>query len=151
VPHKDAIDEFIGNTIVHLNNGQGLVFATLDKAFNKVVGAARFMAATSAHKRVEIGFTFIGQSYPRIKINTEAKLLMLTHAVETLGLDRVQFLTDYLNQASRIAVLRIGVTLAGILKSHMQMADGRIRDSVILSITSAEWVGVKKILIDKLK
>jgi RimJ/RimL family protein N-acetyltransferase len=72
VPHKDAIDEFIGNTIVHLKNGQGLVFATLDKAFNKVVGAARFMDAKPVYKRVEIGFTFIAESYQRTKISTEA-------------------------------------------------------------------------------
>jgi RimJ/RimL family protein N-acetyltransferase len=76
---------------------------------------------------------------------------MLTYGFEALALNRVQFLTDYLNQTSRNAILRIGAKQGGILKSHMQMTDGRIRDSVIFGITSAEWVGVKKNLIDKLK
>jgi RimJ/RimL family protein N-acetyltransferase len=145
VPHKDAIDEFIDNAIAHHNNGQGLVFATIDKASNKVVGSTRFMDAKPVYKRVEIGFTFIAESYQRTKINTEAKLLMLTYGFEALALNRVQFLTDYLNQASRNAILRIGAKQEGILKSHMQMTDGRIRDSVIFGITSVEWVGVKKI------
>ncbi|MFT4997231.1 MAG: RimJ/RimL family protein N-acetyltransferase [Chitinophagales bacterium] len=72
MPHKNAIDEFIGNAIVHLNNGQGLVFATIDKASNKVIGSTRFMDAKPVYKRVEIGFTFIAESYQRTKISTEA-------------------------------------------------------------------------------
>ncbi|MFQ3325363.1 MAG: RimJ/RimL family protein N-acetyltransferase, partial [Pseudomonadales bacterium] len=138
VPHKDAIDEFIDNAIAHYNNGQGLVLATIDKASNKVIGSTRFMDAKPVYKRVEIGFTFIAESYQRIKINTEAKLLMLTYGFEALALNRVQFLTDYSNQTSRNAILRIGAKQEGILKSHMQMTDGRIRDSVIFGITSAE-------------
>lgn len=150
VPHKDAIDQFIDNAIAHHQNGQGLVFATIDKVSNKVVGSTRFMDAKPVYKRVEIGFTFIAQSYQRTNINTEAKLLMLTHAFETLGLNRVQFLTDALNQKSRNAILRIGAKQEGILHSHMHMANGRIRDSVIFGVISDEWPSVKQNLIHKL-
>jgi RimJ/RimL family protein N-acetyltransferase len=150
VPHKDDIDKFIANAIAHHETGQGLVFATIDKASNRVVGSTRFMDAKPTYKRVEIGFTFIAQSYQRTNINTEAKLLMLTHAFETLGLNRVQFLTDVLNQASRNAILRIGAKQEGILRSHMHMADGRIRDSVIFGVTSDKWPNVKQNLIHKL-
>jgi len=150
VPHKDAIDQFIDNAIAHHQNGQGLVFATIDRASNKVVGSTRFMDAKPIYKRVEIGFTFIAQSYQRTNINTEAKLLMLTHAFEDLGLNRVQFLTDVLNQTSRNAILRIGGKQEGILRSHMQMTNERIRDSVIFGITGDDWPNVKQSLIHKL-
>jgi RimJ/RimL family protein N-acetyltransferase len=83
-------------------------------------------------------------------INTEAKLLMLTHAFEMMHLNRVEFITDYLNNTSRNAILRLGAKEEGILRNHMVMPDGRVRDSVLFSITNNEWAGVKQNLSYKL-
>jgi len=150
IPNIEGIDEFIENSILEYANGEGMAFATIDKASGRVVGSTRFMRANLAHKRVEIGFTFIAKSYQKTSINTEAKRLMLTHAFETMHLNRVEFITDYLNHASRNAILRLGAKQEGILRSHMVMPDGRIRDSVIFSITRHEWPGVKQNLDFKL-
>jgi RimJ/RimL family protein N-acetyltransferase len=150
VPHPDAIDTFFTNAQVALENNEGLAFATIDKATNKVVGSTRFMKANLPNKRVEIGFTFLGTSWQKTHINTEAKLLMLTHAFETMALNRVELLTDFLNTTSRNAILRLGAKEEGILRNHMIMPDGRVRDSVIYSIISNEWAGVKQHLNAKL-
>jgi len=150
VPQVDGIDDFIENAISAHASGDGLAFATIDKASGRVVGSTRFMKANLPNKRIEIGFTFIAKSYQKTRINTEAKLLMLTHAFEVMGLNRVEFITDYLNNASRNAILRLGAKEEGIMRNHMIMPDGRIRDSVLFSITNHEWAGVKQNLSYKL-
>ncbi|MDF1780161.1 MAG: GNAT family protein [Alcanivoracaceae bacterium] len=150
VPHINDIDTFMANARLAHQLGEGLVFATIDKRTGKVAGSTRFMKANLENKRVEIGFTFLGKSFQRTKINTEAKLLMLTHAFETLELNRVELLTDYLNTTSRNAILRLGAKQEGILRNHMVMPDGRVRDSVIFSILKNEWAGVKQSLQYKL-
>lgn len=151
VPHPDAIDAFFTNAQTALENNEGIAFATIDKATNKIAGSTRFMKSNLANKRTEIGFTFLGKSWQKTHINTEAKLLMLTHAFETMGLNRVELLTDYLNTTSRNAILRLGAKEEGILRNHMVMRDGRVRDSVIYSIINHEWAGVKQHLNAKLK
>jgi RimJ/RimL family protein N-acetyltransferase len=150
VPRVENIDKFIENAISAHDSGDGLAFATIDKASGRVVGSTRFMKANLANKRVEIGFTFIAKSYQKTMINTEAKLLMLTHAFEVMGLNRVEFITDYLNNASRNAILRLGAKEEGIMRNHMIMPDGRVRDSVLFSITNYDWAGVKQNLSYKL-
>ncbi len=132
VPHVNDIDGFFQNAFTAHESGDGLAFATIDEATNKVAGSTRFMKAHLPYKRVEIGFTFLGKSFQRTKINTEAKLLMLTHAFEALSLNRVELLTDYLNTKSRNAILRLGAKQEGVLRNHMVMPDGRVRDSVCL-------------------
>ena len=151
VPHPDDIDQFLANAKSANERGEGLTFATIDKRSNgQVAGSTRFMAANLPNKVVEIGFTFLGKSWQRSPINTEAKLLMLTHAFETLDMNRVELRTDYLNTASRQAILRLGAKEEGILRNHMVMADGRIRDTVVFSILKNEWPGVKQNLNYKL-
>eukprot|EP00919_Chromeraceae_sp_WS-2016_P011148 GHVR01026121.1.p1 GENE.GHVR01026121.1~~GHVR01026121.1.p1 ORF type:complete len:199 (+),score=16.05 GHVR01026121.1:231-827(+) len=144
VPRIEAMDEFIGNAYYALEEGDGLVFATINKATGKVVGSTRFMRAVPVNKRVEIGYTFLALSAQRTRINTEAKMLMLEHAFEVLDLNRVEFITDYLNHQSRNAILRLGAKQEGVLRNHMIMPDGRIRDSVSFSIIKNEWPGVKQ-------
>lgn len=143
VPHPDGVSGFIEQAEADLNAGRSLPFATVDVASGKVIGSTRFMNVQLANKRLEIGFTFIAASHQKSSINTEAKLLMLSHAFETLGVNRVEFLTDYLNANSRRAILRLGAKEEGILRSHMVMPDGRVRDSVLYSILAHEWPGVK--------
>jgi RimJ/RimL family protein N-acetyltransferase len=150
VPHINDIGEFFKNARLAHQTGDGLVFATIDKTTDQVAGSTRFMKASGPNKRVEIGFTFIAKSLQKTKINTEAKLLMLTYAFEVLGLNRVELLTDYLNSTSRNAILRLGAKEEGVLRNHMVMPNGRVRDSVIFSIIKNEWAGVKQNLQHKL-
>ena len=86
-----------------------------------MVGSTRFMNANLANKRVEIGFTFLGRTWQRSQTNTEAKLMMLTHAFETLGLNRVELMTDYLNDVSRRVILRLGAKEESVLRNHVVM------------------------------
>ncbi|MGR6873041.1 GNAT family N-acetyltransferase [Pseudomonas sp. HK3] len=146
----EHIDEFIKNAISAHMNEDGLVFAIIEKVSGNVVGSTRFMKANLLNKRVEVGFTFIAKSYQKTMVTTEAKRLMLTHAFEIMHLNRVEFLTDYLNNTSRNAIARLGAKKDGILRHHMVMPDGRIRDSVLFSITNNELAGVKQNLLYKL-
>ncbi|HDY85357.1 hypothetical protein LCGC14_1581180 [marine sediment metagenome] len=150
VPHPDNIDLFFEQANKNYELGDGLVFAIIDKKTNNVVGSTRFMKANLAHRRVEIGSTFLGKSWQKTGINTEAKYLLLRHAFETLSLNRVEFITDYLNTTSRNAILRLGAKEEGLLRSHMVMPNGRIRDSVVFSIVKHEWAGIKQHLEAKL-
>ena len=122
VPHSDDIGQFFSNAKAAHERGEGLAFATIVKeGGDQVVGLTRFMNANLANKRVEIGFTFLGRTWQRSRTNTEAKLLLLTHTFETLGLNRVELMTDYLNDASRRAILRLGAKEEGVLRNHVVM------------------------------
>jgi len=150
VPNIDAVDGYIDIAIRQYEANQGMAFATIDVASGVVVGSTRFMKADLPNRRVEIGATFIARTFQRSAFNTEAKLLMLTHAFEVLNMNRVEFITDYLNTTSRNAILRLGAKQEGILRNHMVMPDGRIRDSVLFSIIRHEWPGVKQNLLFRL-
>lgn len=150
VPNVDGIDNYIRTAMMQHEAHQGLAFATVDMSSNNVIGSTRFMKADIPNKRVEIGATFLAKTFQRSAVNTEAKLLMLTHAFEVLDMNRVEFITDYLNTTSRNAILRLGAKQEGILRNHMVMPDGRVRDSVLFSIIRNEWPGVKQNLLFKL-
>ena len=150
VPPLDGVRDFIKTGNDDLDAGVSLPFATIDVASGKIVGSTRFMKSDAVNKRVEIGSTFIAKSFQKSRINTEAKLLMLAHAFDVLGVNRVEFLTDYLNSNSRRAILRLGAKEEGVLRNHLIMPDGRVRDSVLFSIIANEWDGVRKNLTHKL-
>jgi len=150
VPHPKNIESFLAQANANYEAGDGLAFAVIEKSTNKVVGSTRFMKANLANKRVEIGFTFLGKTWQKTRINTEAKYLLLTYAFEKLLLNRVELITDYLNSTSRNAILRLGAKEEGILRSHMVMPNGRVRDSVLYSIVRHEWPGIKQHLEAKL-
>ena len=103
------------------------------------VGMTTYMNADAVSKRVEIGSTWIGKSVQRSPLNTEAKLLLLSHAFETLNCIAVEFRTHRLNQQSRRAIERLGAQLDGILRAHMVSPNGTIRDTAVYSITAPEW------------
>lgn len=132
------------------SEGHALPFATIEKDSGRVVGSTRFGNIERAHRRVEIGWTWIGKSWQRTPVNTEAKYLMLRHAFETWGCIRVELKTDVLNERSRKAILRIGAKEEGIFRKHMIVPGGRIRDSVYYSIVDTEWPAVKARLEEKL-
>ena len=116
----------------------------------KVVGTTRFYDIEPNDRRVAIGYTWLSASAQRTAVNTESKLLLLTHAFEHWRCIRVELLTDVLNQQSRTAILRLGAKEEGILRHHMIMPSGRIRDSLCLSIINEEWPEVKARLLAKL-
>ncbi|QAU34490.1 GNAT family protein [Janthinobacterium sp. 17J80-10] len=150
VPHPQDLAAFVEQAEAAFCDGRELAFAIIDKASGKVAGSTRFRCIDFGHQRAEIGFTFLGQSWQRSHINTEAKYLMLKHAFECWGLNRVELLTDVLNDKSRAAIARIGAREEGILRNHMVMRDGRIRDSVVFSIVRAEWPEVAVLLAQKI-
>jgi RimJ/RimL family protein N-acetyltransferase len=150
VPRPEALDEFLASADAQFAAGKELAFATIDQASGQVVGSSRFRCIEAAHRRVEIGFTFIAQSFQRTHVNTEAKLLMLRHAFEVWSMNRVELLTDVLNHRSRAAIARLGATEEGVLRRHMVMRDGRIRDSVVFSIIAPEWPAIETALRRKL-
>lgn len=150
VPHPDEIDLFLSNAEQAHATGDGLAFATIDRVTGRVAGSTRFMRADVRNRRVEVGFTFLGSSWQRTGLNTEAKLLMLTHAFETLEMNRVELLTDYLNDKSRRAILGLGAKEEGLLRSHMIMRNGRVRDSVLYSVVRGDWPEIKRRLTFKL-
>jgi N-acetyltransferase len=123
--------------------GNMLPFVTIERASQRVIGATRFMNIEPAHRRLEIGGTWIAKPWQRTAINTEAKYLMLRHAFEKLGCGRVELKTDALNEQSRRAILRIGAKEEGTLRQHTITWTGRARDSVYFSILDREWPQVK--------
>ena len=104
------------------------------------------MSIVPEHRRLEIGWTWIGSAYQRTGANREAKLLQLTHAFETLGANRVEFKTHVRNERSRAALEGIGATFEGIFRQHTIMPDGSLRDSAWFSVISPEWPAVKAAL-----
>ncbi len=119
------------------------VFDLRDATAPKAVGMTTFMNIDAVNKRVEIGSTWYAQSVQRSAINTECKLLLLTHAFEELKCIAVEFRTHRLNTRSRRAIERLGAQLDGILRAHSRMPDGSLRDTAVYSITHAEWPAVK--------
>jgi RimJ/RimL family protein N-acetyltransferase len=131
--------------------GESIVFATVERASQRVIGSTRYMNIDRANRRVEIGSTWIAPAWQRTPVNTEAKFLMLRHAFEVWQCLRVELKTDALNQKSRNAILRLGGKEEGTLRKHLITSSGRIRDTVYFSILDTEWPEVKKYLEEKLR
>lgn len=116
----------------------------------KVVGTTRFYDISTLDRKAAIGYTWLGKSAQRTPVNTETKLLLLTHAFEHWRCVRVELITDVLNEQSRAAILRLGAKQEGILRKHLILPNGRVRDSVVFSIIDPEWPEVKEHLQAKL-
>lgn len=112
-------------------------------ASGRVVGTTRFYEIRSEDRAAAIGYTWLAKSVQRTPVNTEAKLLLLEHAFETWKLNRVELITDVRNDQSRAAILRLGAKQEGILRKHLILPSGRVRDSVVFSILDDEWAEVK--------
>lgn len=149
VPHPDRLPDFLAAADAQFVAGRELAFASIDVTTGAVAGSTRFRQIDGQHRRVEIGSTFIARRWQRTHVNTDAKFLMLQHAFDTWRCIRVELLTDVLNSPSRAAIIRLGATEEGVLRSHMRMRDGRLRDSVIHGITAAEWPAVHAALLAK--
>ena len=136
VPGPDTIDPYIERAIA--GREAGTILPYVIAVGEEVVGSTRFWKLDRQNRTVEIGHTWIATSWQRSFVNTEAKLL-LGHAFDDLDMNRVQFMTDALNQRSRTAILRLGAVEEGVLRKERIMGDGRVRDSVVLSIVDSEW------------
>ena len=150
VTTAEGMRAFIEVALKEQAAGTSLPFVTIDRASGTVVGGTRFMAIERAHRRVEIGSTFLGHDWQRSALNTEAKLLMMTHAFECWGAVRVEFKTDSRNTQSRAALARLGATEEGYFRNHMITASGRYRHSVWFSIIDSEWPLLKQRLVHRL-
>jgi RimJ/RimL family protein N-acetyltransferase len=146
----DRVRRLIDDALRAQAAGTELPFVQVERATGAVVGSTRYLNIECKHRRAEIGFTWLMPRCQRTPINTEAKFLLLRHAFETLGLMRVEFKTDSLNEKSRRAIGRIGGIEEGTLRNHMVTHTGRIRHTVLFSITDAEWPAVKARLEAKL-
>jgi N-acetyltransferase len=123
--------------------GTEVPFATIERASGKPVGSTRFMSIVPEHRRLEIGWTWLGRASQLSGANREAKLLKMTHAFEQLGANRVEFKTDSLNEPARRALIGIGSTFEGIFRNHMVMPGGRLRHSAYYSVVAEEWPEVR--------
>lgn len=150
VPTHDTMATYISAALDAEVQGRELPFVIIRKATGKVVGTTRFYSIERDYRTVEIGYTWLAVSAQRSAVNTEAKLLLMTHAFEHWRCIRVALITDVLNQQSQTAILRLGAKQEGILRNHMLMAGGRYRDSVLFSIIESEWPEVKARLEAKL-
>ena len=127
-----------------------LPFIIIHKQSNKIAGTTRYLNIDYDNYRLEIGHTWIAQSYRRTAVNTESKFLMLQHAFEKLNCIAVEIRTDVLNEVSRKAIERLGAKQDGILRNHKIMREGRIRDTVSYSIIKSEWPSVKEKLLQRI-
>ena len=150
VPGPDTVDRYIDTALSGRDAGTVMPFTIVRRDTGQVVGSTRFWKVDRVNRKLEIGHTWLGESTQKSAINTEAKLLLLTHAFEVMDCVRVQFTTDELNEKSRAAILRIGATQEGIVRHERIMPDGRKRNSVRFSIIDSEWPQVKAMLLAKL-
>lgn len=122
-------------------------FVVRANATGDVVGSTRYFNVEAAHRRLEIGHTWYAKRAQRTAVNTECKLLLLTHAFEMLKCIAVEFRTHFFNFASRAAIERVGAKQDGILRDHQIMPDGTRRDTVVFSVIDSEWPAVKRNLV----
>lgn len=147
---RDDFAAFVQHAEQSHSNGNGLAYAVIEKESGGVAGSTGFWNYVPEHKRVEIGFTWYAPKWQRTFVNTSCKLLLLTHAFETLKLNRVEFKTDSLNDRSRAAIARMGAVEEGTFRNHVIQPDGRLRHSVYFSIIGEQWPEVKTRLSERL-
>jgi RimJ/RimL family protein N-acetyltransferase len=147
----DEMKAYVETALDERRRESSLPFVTRDKTSDKIVGSTRFGNIDVKNSRSEIGWTWIHPDRQRTYVNTEAKLLMLTHAFETWNCLRVELKTDALNEKSRNAILRIGAKFEGIFRQHMITDSGRLRDTAYFSIIDSEWPAVRASLQSKLR
>ncbi|WP_309680319.1 GNAT family protein [Polaromonas sp.] len=140
VPEPDETRAYIATA---LQTDNRLAFAVIEAGTGKVLGSTSYHDILPAVKRVEIGYTWYAASSQRTHVNTTTKLLLLTHAFETLGCHVVGWRTDNFNFASQRAIERLGARKDGVIRGHALRRDGTIRDTVMYSLNSGEWPEVK--------
>jgi RimJ/RimL family protein N-acetyltransferase len=146
IPSATSINDYIKKALDDEKSGDSLPFVVIDNETQAVIGSTRYCGSDAQNNRVEIGYTWYAKRYQRTFVNTECKLLLLTHAFETLSAIAVEFCTGWHNQASRKAIARLGAKQDGILRNHKKLPNGGYRDTVVFSIINSEWLAVKQSL-----
>lgn len=142
IPAPDQVGAEIERRLGLLDEGTMVPFAVLDTR-GKAVGMTTYMNIDHDNRRLEIGSTWYRKAAQRGPLNTECKLLLLSHAFETLNAIAVEFRTHVINHQSRRAIERLGARLDGVLRAHMVMPNGSLRDTAVYSITAPEWPTVR--------
>ena len=140
---RDDLRRYVEEALRDRDAGHAMPFATVLQADGRPIGSTRYGNVDLFNRRVEIGWTWVARPWQRSAVNTEAKLLLLEHAFEVLGCNRVEFKTDSLNEQSRNALRGIGAQEEGILRNHMVTESGRLRHSVYYSVIVSEWPAVR--------
>lgn len=143
VPSPDKTQAWLAIALDLRERHGAMPFVVRDNASGDIVGSTRYFNVDAVNRRLEIGHTWYAKRAQRTPINTECKLLLLTHAFEVLGCIAVEFRTHWFNHASRAAIERLGAKQDGILRNHQLMPDGSRRDTVVFSILDGEWPAVK--------
>jgi RimJ/RimL family protein N-acetyltransferase len=151
VPAPEKTEAWIDAALAMREKQGAMPFAVREKALREIVGSTRYFNVEAAHRRLEIGHTWYARRAQRTAVNSECKLLLLTHAFEALACIAVEFRTSYFNFQSREAIARLGAKQDGILRNHQIQPDGTLRDTVVFSIIEGEWPAVKRNLAFRLE
>jgi len=143
VPAPDRTAAYI-ETALAMRERDGAMPFVVRSSTGEIVGCTRYFHVDAPNHRLEIGYTWYAKRVQRTALNTECKLLLMTHAFETLKCIAVEFRTHWFNHASREAILRLGAKQDGVLRNHQISADGSRRDTVVFSIIESEWPAVKQ-------
>jgi RimJ/RimL family protein N-acetyltransferase len=143
VPAPGESEAYVAFALKGRDQGHMLPFIVRDVASGKIIGSTRYHDIVVPIERLEIGYTWYGQSWQRSHVNTTCKLLMMTHAFETLGAKMLGWRTDNYNFASQKAIERLGARKDGVLRHHAPRRDGTVRDTVMYSLAAGEWPEVK--------
>jgi RimJ/RimL family protein N-acetyltransferase len=146
VPEPDGVAAWIGAALTGQARGTMLPWAVRELASGKVIGSTRYHDILPELDRVEIGHTWYGASHQRSKVNTLCKLLLMTHAFESVGCGVVGLRTDNFNFRSQAAIEALGAKKDGVIRNYRRRKDGSIGDTVMYSILAPEWPGVKRYL-----
>lgn len=139
----EQMRELVRQALAAKKDGSEFPYVIVDRESGEVVGSTRFLAISRPNRSLEIGWTWLSPAVWRTSVNTECKFLLLRHAFETLGAIRVQIKTDRRNLRSQQAIERLGATKEGVLRKHVILHDGYVRDSVFYAILDEEWAAVK--------
>ena len=143
VPDPDDTRGYVERALQSFSEGHRLAFAVLDAPTGEVIGSSSYHDIVPAVERLEIGYTWYAKSRQRSHVNASAKLLLMTHAFETLGARLVGWRTDNFNFASQRAIERLGARRDGTIRHHALRRDGTVRDTVMYSMSAGEWPEVK--------
>ena len=139
VPEPENVGVYIATALAMRKVGERFAFAVTDELTGEVMGSSSYHDILPTVKRVEIGYTWYAKRYQRTHVNSTCKLLMMTHAFETLGCNVVGWRTDNFNYASQAAIERLGAQKDGVIRGHALRRDGTIRDTVMYSMRAGEW------------
>ncbi len=143
VPEPKDTRKYIEDALAMREAGHRFAFAVIEDSSGKVIGSSSYHDIVPAIQRLEIGYTWYAKSHQRSHVNSTCKLLLMTHAFETLGCHVVGWRTDNFNFASIAAIERLGAKKDGVLRGHALRRDGTIRDTVMYSLRSGEWPEVR--------